>query len=51
MKKKPPAPIRADDAMARFDRLLAAMAPKVASKRALAKPRKPRGPKPRRRIT
>src|SRR6185295_9390958 len=51
MKKKPPAPIRADDAMARFDHLLAAMAPKMETKRAATKPRKTRGPKPRRRIT
>jgi len=49
MKKKTPTPIRADDAMARFDRLLAAMAPKVERKRqADAKPSKRRGPKPRR---
>ena len=49
MKKKPHAPIRADDAMARFDRLLTAMAPKIEAKRqATPKLRKTRGPKPRR---
>jgi len=61
MKKKSPAPIRpnpirpipirTDDAMARFDRLLAAMAPKVEAKRAVARQRKMRGPKPRRRTS
>ena len=47
MKKKPRTPIRPDDAMARFDRLLAAMAPKVEVKRASLKPHKTRGPKRR----
>lgn len=47
MKKKLPAPIRADDAMARFDRLLTAMAPKVDAKRGPSKPSKKRGPKKR----
>ena len=48
VKKKPPTPIRPDDAMARFDRLLATMAPRTEAKRANA-PRaaKRRGPKPR----
>ena len=45
-KKEHPA-IRADDAMARFDRLLATMAPKAEPKHTSAKARKKRGPKAR----
>jgi len=52
MKKPPPAPRRPQEAMARFDRLLAAMAPPVEVKRQpQTKPRKARGPKPRKRPT
>ena len=48
MKKKSPVAIRPHDAMARFDRLLAGMAPRVETKRAPeSKPRKTRGPKRR----
>jgi len=50
MKKKPPAVIRPHDAMVRFDRLLATMAPKAEAKRPPElKPRKTPGPKPRKR--
>ena len=50
MKKNPPPSIRPQDAMARFDRLLATMAPKRDAKRpAEANPGKRRGPKPRKR--
>jgi hypothetical protein len=48
MKRKPSPPIREQDVMARFDRLLATMAPKVETKRAAeSKAGKRRGPKPR----
>ena len=48
MRKKPPASIRPHDVMARFDRLLATMAPKVEPQhRPHPRPLKPRGPKPR----
>jgi hypothetical protein len=48
MKKPPPIARRPQDAMLRFDRLLAAMAPKSESKRApAARAAKPRGRKPR----
>jgi hypothetical protein len=49
MKKKPPAPRRPQDAMARFDRLLASMAPKAAPPTTVAPKRVTKNKRTRRR--